>query len=58
MTRLIESKAWHFFSRDSESWHWKGYDFQSFRPFGFRTQYQAYRNFGVAFSALAVRPRR
>jgi hypothetical protein len=60
MTRLIEANAWHFFSRDSETWHWKGFDFQSFRPFGVRdgngTLYGS--NFGIAFSALAVRSRK
>jgi hypothetical protein len=59
MTSLIEANAWHFFSRESETWHWKGFDFQSFRPFGFRSQY--YHNphtDGIAFSALAVRSRR
>jgi uncharacterized caspase-like protein len=60
MTSLIEAKAWHFFSRESESWHWKGFDFQSFRPFGFRLDpnYYDYRRYGIAFSALAVRPRK
>jgi hypothetical protein len=60
MTRLIEAKAWHFFSRGSESWHWKGFDFRSFRPFGFR--YNDHNSSssgpGVAFGALAVRPRK
>jgi uncharacterized caspase-like protein len=63
MTRLIEAKAWHFFSRDSKTWHWKGFDFQSFRPFVKRydddptaSTSNSYK--GVAFSALAVRPRR
>jgi hypothetical protein len=59
MTPLIEANAWRFFSGDSKPWHWKGFNFWSFRPFGFR-------NFGLhdgthpgtAFSALAVRSRK
>jgi uncharacterized caspase-like protein len=59
MTRLIEANAWHFFSRDSETWHWKGFDFQSFRPFGFRYDGSFYDYYhGIAFSALAVRSRK
>jgi hypothetical protein len=60
MTRLIEANAWHFFSRDSKTWHWKGFDFQSFRPFGFRYD-RSYSHLGYpsfAYSALAVRPRK
>jgi uncharacterized caspase-like protein len=60
MTRLIEAKAWHFFSRDSKPWRWKGFDFQSFRPFNFHGDGGNcyYGNGGIAYSALAVRPRK
>jgi hypothetical protein len=59
MSRLIEVKGSHFFSRDSKSWHWKGFDFQSFRPFGFRNDSSYDRNHSpLAFSALAVRSRK
>jgi uncharacterized caspase-like protein len=59
MTPLIEAKAWHFFSRESEPWHWKGLNFQSFQSFDFRDHHIMYSsNHGRTFSALAVRPRR